>query len=193
MSYSMWCFSHRFYKQPLLLPTVPILYSWSGHYYYFRYVPVFFFHAKHPTHIFSRPFSTQGWSRGSWHGISYDVFGYIWSRNVFVLLFWYGNYRNREFNWIFIQFNQFRSNLIIKLPCFLLQYERISESVNFANTFQCGDLRTSKALALLLNIIDSRPITIETVTIVRYEMSLPLFMAVLGTIFLFIYYTREKC
>lgn len=58
------------------------------------------------------------------------------------------------------------------------QYDSVSEKANFADILYSGDMETGKALALLVYIIDSRPMKIETVSIVRYEMTLEMFLVV---------------
>lgn len=60
------------------------------------------------------------------------------------------------------------------------QYDTIPYAVNFVNILQSGDLKTSKALVLFIKAIDSRPIKIETVSFVRYEMTLEMFLTVLS-------------
>ena len=73
------------------------------------------------------------------------------------------------------------------LSCYLwLQYESIPDAVNFSNILQCGDLKTCKAMVLLLKIVDTRPMQIETVSIVRYEMSLEMFLRVFHQLYIFL-------
>lgn len=62
------------------------------------------------------------------------------------------------------------------------QYDTILNGINLAKILQCGDLKTRNALVLFIQAINSRPKKIESVSIVRFEMSLQLFMTVLPII-----------
>lgn len=69
-------------------------------------------------------------------------------------------------------------------PNFLyVQYETISDGAYFGNFLEY-DIKTKKAMQILITNINLRPVKIETISIVRYELTLQLFLKVLLDSFL---------
>lgn len=79
------------------------------------------------------------------------------------------------------------NSVLYVLFLFIEQYDSISNGVIFDDYYKF-DSKSKKALRLFINIIDLRPMKLETVSIVRFELSLQLFLKVCQQITLLLWH-----